>query len=135
MAKLAGKQFLVKVSTTAGGAGSYTAALGINDGTVNLSGTNVDVAEFGDTWIERIQALKDASYDLKGFYNSADTTGQQALQSALINDTEVWIEMLPNGTAGFKQQVKVSKYVVGAPINGAISCDITLEGTGAVSII
>ncbi len=135
MAKLAGKQFRVKVSTTVGGAGAYTSALGINDGTVNLSGTNVDVSEFGDTWMERIQALKDASYDLKGFYNAADATGQIALQSAFVNDTEVWVEMLPDGAAGFKQQVKVSKYVVGAPVNGAISVAITLEGTGVVSLI
>lgn len=135
MSKLAGKAFRVKVSTTAGGAGSYTAALGVSDGTVNLSGTSVDVSEFGDTWMERLQALKDASYDLKGFYNAADATGQMALQSAFINDTEVWVQMLPDGTTGFKQRVLVSKYVVGAPVNGVISCDITLEGTGVLSLI
>ena len=121
MAKLAGKQFRLKVSTDAGGAGAYSAALGISDGTVNLSGTNVDVSEFGDTWMERIQALKDASYDVKGFYNPADATGQQALQAAFINDTEVWVEMLPDGAAGFKQQVRVSKYSVDAPVNGVIA--------------
>lgn len=135
MAKLAGKKFLAKFSTTAGGAGSYSTALGVHDGTINLSGTTVDVSEFGDTWMERIQALKDATYDLKCHYNIADTTGQLAVRSAMINDTELWVEMLPDGTVGYKQQVLVSKFVVGAPINGVISCDITLEGTGAVSLI
>ena len=135
MAKLAGKNFRVKFSTTAGGAGSYTSAIGISDGTVNISGTTVDVSEFGDTWMERIQALKDASYDLKGFYNMADTTGQLAVRTALINDTELWVEMLPDGTTGFKQQVLVSKFTVASPVNGVISCDITLEGTGVVSLI
>jgi predicted secreted protein len=133
MAKLAGKAFRVKVSTTSGG--SFTAVLAIHDGTVNLSGASIDVSEFGDTWMERLQGLKDASYDLKGFYNSADTTGQNVIQSAFLNDTPLFVEMLPDGTTGFKQQVLVSKYSVGSPVNGAISCDITLEGTAAVTLI
>ena len=135
MAKLAGKAFRVKVSPTAGGAGVYSTVLSIHDGTVNISGATVDVSEFGDTFMERLQALKDASYDLKGFYNAADATGQTAIQSALLNDTVLWVQMLPDGVAGFKQQVLVSKYVVGSPINGAVSCDITLEGTGPVTLI
>ena len=133
MAKLAGKAFRAKVATTSGGV--FTSALGIHDGTVNLSGTNIDVSEFADTWMERLQALKDASYDLKGFYNAADATGQTVVQSAFLNDTTLWVQMLPDGVAGFKQQVVVSKYVVGAPINGAISVDITLEGTGVLALI
>ena len=133
MAKLAGKAFRAKVSTTTGG--TFTSALGIHDGTVNLSGTNIDVSEFADTWMERLQGLKDASYDLKGFYNSADTTGQNVIQSAFLNDTALWIQMLPDGTTGFKQQMLVSKYSVGAAVNGAISVDITLEGTGVVSLV
>lgn len=135
MAKLAGKAFRVKVSTVAGGAGTYTAAIAINDGTINLSGTSVDVSEFGNTWTERLQALKDATYELKGFYNAADTTGQVALRAALLADSEVWVQMLPDGTTGFKQQVLVSKFNIGAPINGGVSVDISLEGTGDVSLI
>jgi predicted secreted protein len=133
MAKLAGKAFRVKVCTTSGG--SFVAVLSIHDGTVNLSGASIDVSEFGDTWMERLQGLKDASYDLKGFYNAADTTGQTVIQSAFLNDTPLFVEMLPDGTAGFKQQVLVSKYTVGSPVNGVISCDITLEGTAAATLI
>lgn len=132
MGKIAGKAFLLKVSTSDSG---YTAALGFNDGTINLSGTNIDVAEFGDTWVERLQALKDASYDVKGFYNAADSTGQTVIQSAFLNDTALWVQFLPTGTTGFKQQVKVSKYSVGAPVNGVVSCDVTLEGTGAAALV
>ena len=133
MAKLAGKNFKLKVAITSGG--TYTQALGGADGTMNLSATNLDTSEFGDTFMERLQGLKDASWDFKGFYNAADTTGQGVIQNAFLTDGPLFVQFLPNGTAGFQQQVVVSKYAVGAPVNGVCSLDLTFEGTGPITLI
>jgi predicted secreted protein len=133
MAKLAGKNFKIKVGTSSGG--SFNAMLGMDDGTMNLSATNVDTSEFGDSFMERLQALKDASYDFKGHYNAADATGQAVVQSAFLNDTALWGQFLPDGTTGFKQEMKVSKFSIGVPVNGVCSLDLTIEGTGVFSTV
>ena len=125
MAKLAGKQFRAKVSTTTGGV--YSTVVGMDSCTMNLSGTLLDASEFVDTYMERLQGLKDVSFDLKGKYNSADTTGQNVIMSAFLNDTALFIQYMPDGVAGFKAQVSISKFSIDAAVNGIVGVTITGE--------
>lgn len=135
MSALAGKKTRVKVSTTAGGAGAYTTALGIKSASIKLGADMVDVSELGVDWKNKVQGLKDSQISLAGNYEPGDTTGQAALRSAWINDTEAWVQVLVDGTLGFKVQVKVSNFSFDGDVadKGAVSID--LEGTGVVSII
>lgn len=129
---LAGKSLKVRVSTTAGGAGTYTDVAELNSASMSQSGTNFDVSAFADTFIKRLQGLKDASYQISGFWVPTDTNGQVALRNAWLNDTTLWVQFLPNGTAGFKQEVKVSQIDFNASVDGAVEFSATLEGTGAI---
>ena len=132
MAKQAGKNFRAKVCTTSGG--TYATVLGIDSCTMNISGTLVDASEFGDTYMERVQGLKDVSFDFKGKYNSADTTGQNVIMSALLNDTSLFVQYMPDGTTGFKAQVSISKFSIDDAVNGIAGLSITGEiSTGSLT--
>ena len=132
---LQAKDAVAKASVTAGGAGVYTAIDELNSISMNVAGDNIDVSFFTGDWRKRVQALKDAVYSYSGFWDPADTDGQVAIRNAMINDTELWTQFLPNGTVGFKQEVKVAAFDIEADIQGVLTVAISLEGTGAVATI
>jgi predicted secreted protein len=108
----------------------------INDAGPSLSADNQDTTVFGDNWIDRIQGLKDGSWSLSGFYVSTDTNGQVRILNAFLNDTALYIRVYPGGgTAGFKQQVKVSSFEVSNAVDGVAELSIELEGAGAVTLL
>ena len=135
MSGLAGKKNRVKVGTTSGGA--FNVMLGIKSTTVEIDGTNVDDSEFGVDWAQRLQGIKDFKVTLSGPLRPTDATGQQVAIAALLNDTELWIQVLPdNGTTasiGFKGQVLVGKFSLTSAVDGTQDISFDLEGTGAVT--
>jgi hypothetical protein len=139
MPGIAGKAARVKISTTAGGAGVYSVMLGVKSVSATVDGQQVDDSEMGVDWMQRIQGIKDAKYSIQVNRRTADATGQNACLSALINDTEIWVQFLPdNGTTaniGFKQQVRVAKFAADAAIDGGNGATIELEGTGPITLL
>jgi predicted secreted protein len=140
MAATAGKNLRLRVSATAGGAGVYTVVAGITNAGLSHQGRNIDdIAAFGDTYVSRLQGLKDVTIDFSGNYEAADTNGQNAIRSALTNDTELWAQYLPSGAAdgtGFKCRVVVERYDLGAAVEGKIGVTGSLaihSGTLAVA--
>lgn len=114
---------------------TYNQVAELNDGTQTIDGTNIDITEFGDDWINRIQGLKDGTYSLSGFYAPSDTDGQVAIRDALINDTTLYVQFLHDGTNGFQQEVKVATFEVSASVDGAVEVSIDLEGTGTITAV
>lgn len=136
MSATAGKKTRAKVSTTTGGGGVYTTALGIKTASIKLGADMVDVSSLGaGDFKDKLQGLKDSQITLAGNYEPGDTTGQGALRSSWLNDTEAWIQVLVDGTLGFKVQVKVANFSVDSDINDKVGVTIDCEGTGVVSVI
>lgn len=128
---IAGKTLAVKVGTAA--AGPFTRVAELKEASLSQSGNNQDISSFDAAWIRRMQGLKDGTYSLSGFYAPTDTAGQVAIRNAWLLDTTLFVQFLPNGTAGFQQEVRVSSYEVSASAEGAQEVSIELEGTGAIS--
>lgn len=131
----AGKALLVKVSPTTGGAGTYTAVADIRSASMSTSAGLVDISAFNDSQVSRIMGLKDATYSLSGFWKSTDTNGQVAIRAAWSGDSTLWVQFLPDGATGFKQEVKVSKFDISASVDGAVELSVEIEGTGAIASI
>lgn len=131
---IAGKDFVLKISTSTG---SFTAVDELNSATLSIVGTNIDISEFTNEFVQRIQGLKDVTYSLGGFYDPADTNGQVKIRSALVNDTVLYVQILPDGTTtyGFDQEVKVASFDIDASVDGAVELSIELEGTGTLTIV
>lgn len=133
MAATAGRKALLKVATAVGG--PYTSAANIKSATIEIDGTTLDISSIGSDWIARIQGMKDAKLSVSGSYDPADTNGQVALRSALINDTAIYVQFLPDGVSGFQCQVKVAKFAPSASVSGEAQISIDLEQTGGVTLI
>lgn len=131
---IAGKSLLVKVSTAS--AGTYTTVGQMNSASMSIAGSNLDITAFGASYLSRIQGLKDATYDLSGFYMSTDSSGQTAVRAALVNDSALYAQFMIDGTTGnmFAQEVKVASYDVSASVDGVVELSIGLEGTGSITI-
>lgn len=130
---MAGTNSLVQVTTVAGGGSGFATVADINSASMSHAGNTNDVGAFGITYMQRILGIKDASYSLSGFFNPTDTNGQKALVNAWYNNTEIWVGFLPDGVAGFKQQVRVTSIQVSASVDGVVDVQYSLTGTGAVA--
>lgn len=128
-----GKSLVVSVATTSGGV--YSAVAERNNASMNHTGSNIDISVMGSDFIKRIQGLKDGTYSVSGFYKADDTAGQVAIRSAWLNDTALFVRFLPDGTAGFQQEIKVASYQVNAGVDGAVEFSAELEGTGAITAV
>ena len=133
MSGLAGKLNRAKVGTTSGGT-FYTVA-GVKQSPLELDGAVIDDSEFGVDWQQKLQGLKNFKVSLSGSYRPSDTNGQVAIRSAFINGTELWVQILPDGSNGFKGQVIVTKFAVEPSVDGMSSVSIELEGTGAITLV
>lgn len=133
----AGKNFVIQVSTATGG--TYTTVADIQSGSMSFAGENLDVTAFSTSptaYRSRIQGLKDVNWDLSGFLKTTDTNGQLALRAALVNDTDIFVRALFDGTTSqyAQQQVKVASYDVSAGVDGVVEFSASLEGTGTLTI-
>lgn len=54
------------------------------------------------------------SIQLQGDYNQADA-GQDIIRAAYISGDEIWVKILPDGTNGFTQKVRVSQAELRGP--------------------
>ena len=136
MASTAGRKSSVKYGTSSGG--SFTAIAGVKSLQHSIDGTNVDDSEMGVDYAQRIQGLKDGKLTLTCARRAGDT-GQDGIRDAMLNNTPIWIEVLPdNGTtsgAGFKQQMLCSKFAMDASVEDKVNLSIELEGTGTITTV
>ncbi len=132
MAATKGRALRVKVATTAGGV--YSVVVGIRSATLSMSGQNVDVSTLTDADIVRLQGIKDATISMEGNYE-ADATGQGVIRTALSADSDLFAQFLPDGTTGFRWQVKPSKYEIGGAVGDKVSVSIEFECSGAVTAV
>jgi predicted secreted protein len=128
---LAGKNTKVKVGTTS--TGPFNDVEELNEATMSIEGDNQDISTFGADFIKRLQGLKDGNYELSGFY--VGTGQQQVILDALLNDTTLFFQFLPDGTTGFQQEVKVASFEVETAADGTVDLSIELEGTEAITLV
>lgn len=133
MAATAGRKLRVKAATTLGG--TYDNIVGIASATMSRQGLTVDVTTLTDDDIVRLLGIRDNSFAMEGNYE-ADANGQGRIRAAYDNDTALFVQFLPDGATGWKQEVKVAKYEVsGATGANKQSVSIELQATGAITAV
>jgi len=111
----------------------WTAIDELNNASMNANGENIDISKFGDDYRGRIQAIKDATYSLSGFWDKDDTNGQVAIRAAWAGNTAIYVKFTVDGTNGWYQQCKVSGFNLSIAVDGAVEVAIDLEGTGDIT--
>lgn len=56
---------------------------------LNLTGGDIDVSVFGDSWEKRMPGMQGWTATLEGFYDPADTAGQKVLMDAKLAATKL----------------------------------------------
>lgn len=130
---VAGRKAQVLVCTTSGG--TYHQVQGVKEAQHSPAATNVDDSEQGVDWVQRIQALKDAKLTLTGGRRTGDTNGQEVIKTAFLNDSSLFVQYLEDGTHGYQQQMRCSKFETSAKVEDKIDWSCELEGTGPITTI
>jgi len=132
MMALAGKGVVVKYKTSQ--AGPANPVGGINNVSLSDGRNNIDVTAFGSNDIARIPGLLDHPITVSGFYDGSDP-GQQAIRANYTSGSDLWIQLLPDGTTGFEVKVLVSSFEISASVDGAVEFNAELESTGSVTVV
>ena len=98
--------------------------------------TSADTAEdttMGDSWRTYKTTLKSWSGSIDCFWDETDTTGQ----GALVEGSEVTLNLYPEGAATGDKYYAGSAIITGMTINssfdGMVEASFTFQGTGALS--
>ncbi len=134
----AGNAAKVSVATTFGGV--YTEVDGINDVTFDDSRNSLDVTDFKDgVFRKKIMGLRDLNVGMSGDAEFADTLGQTEIRTRYAAGTQIFVQVLVDGTNGFKAGFKVVSQGFPADVEGKAQASFAFElsddgddGIGAV---
>jgi predicted secreted protein len=133
MAAIAAKKLKINIGTTA--SGPWTQVQDLNEASMTNEADNQDISTFSAEYVKRMQGLKDGSYEVSGYYNMDASAGQKIIRDALINDTQLWVQFLPDGLTGFQQEVKVGSFEVSGSADSVLEVSIELEGTDPITAV
>lgn len=122
----AGKNTLVKIASAAAPS-THIVLGGLFAVSQEGMGANINDAEFGDQFIPRLAALRDARVSLEGARRASDA-GQVILMAALASGASVWITVRP-----FLQEMRIAKFTTDVQVDGRAEFTCDLEGTGLLS--
>lgn len=122
----------VKVQVSTNGT-TWNDVAGLNSASHSTPGNLQETSEFGQDWAKRIYGLLDGTWSLAGNYRPDDTNGQMAIRNALLNDSELHVRVLWDGTNGVAQPVKVESFEVSAEAAGIVEVSIELAGDGPIT--
>lgn len=94
-----------------------------------------DISNFSSNgWKEFIAALKGFTGSVEGDWAiTTDTTGQKALQDALLGGTTVSAVFDVDGTHNYAGSVFVKKVSANEPVDDTVKFSCDLQGTGALT--
>jgi len=124
------------MAVLAGNAGAFKLTTNtvaeLDNWTLDVSTGLEETQSFGDTWKERTATIREWSGTASGRFDSSDTNGHAALQTAFLGGTTVTGRFYINGTNYFSGTAFVQASLT-APENGLITVNYTITGTGALS--
>ena len=90
----------------------------------------IEITSYGDTSPKKLAGLKKFSGTLD-FFRDETAAAQVLVRAALANGTDLWIEILPDGTHGAKCACKISAISTKGGPKDAVKCSAKFEENGA----
>ena len=123
---------------TGGGAGTPSATLaGVNDASITVSGTLIDVSAMDGTsdFVKRLRGLKDFPMSISGFFNPSDAA-YTYIKANFTSGTALGIKFDYSGGASFQcNDVMVESIEVSASVDGAQEVSISLKSNATLSFL
>ena len=85
-------------------------------------------------WKEFVYGLKEWGLSLDHLW-VPDDTALQTIRSAIINRTNLAVEILDKDDIGFTGTCIITQFNRGEPIGDAVTVPITAKGTGALTVV
>lgn len=102
---------------------------------LSANGEVIDIStRDSDGWKEHIPGLKEWELSMDELWVATDTA-LQALRSAFLNSTLLYVKIVDAGGYGFSGSGYLTSMKRGEPLTGAVSFPCTLKGTGALSVV
>lgn len=101
---------------------------------MDLSADMADVTVFSTTgWKSSLAGLKEWSGSAEGNFDMSDTTGQLALQNALLNGTSVALKLYVDSTHYYAGTAYVKKVAPEAAVDDVVKISFDFQGSGALT--
>ena len=131
MAAIAGAKGSIKVGATP------SVVTDMNSWKLTIKNNLEDTTSFDDNGWESSQAtVKAWEGSIEGSWNMDDTTGQKALQAALIAGTPIAMELFTDKAdiaAAYEGNALIESLEVDTSVKGIIKVSIKFKGTGALT--
>ena len=105
MATEAGEDFVLNVNTGTVAVPVWTPVAGMDSWSGSFPKDRQEYPVFGGAPLSKA-GRRGHDYQVSGYYDPTDP-GQQALRDAAVSDDVVQVQVLPDGNAGWEQDVKV----------------------------
>jgi len=120
----AGHSGVVKTGTSSS---PSTVAVGIKTATLDQSADLFDATALSDgQFRKRIQGLKDCQIDVSGDFAGDTANGWADIINSVHDDTDLFVQVLPDGTNGYEWQVCASEYTIDFDASDVISASASL---------
>lgn len=109
----------------------------VTNWTLDIEADMLDSTTFdGNGWRTFIAGLKQWSGSLEAKWKvNTDTTGQKALQDALLGGTVLSLKLDVNGTNNYTGSALVSTENVETPVDDIVTANFDIQGTGALAYV
>ncbi len=108
--------------------------VGIKNWSLDLSVDAMETTALGDDWKNYISGLKEWTASAEGdFAVETDTTGQEVLQEAFLNGTEVTVNLHVNDTNYYSGLAIITSLSVEDPVDDVVSISMDFTGNGELS--
>ena len=108
--------------------------IGIKNWSLELSIDSLETTALGDDWKNYITGLKEWSASSEGDYTvTSDVTGQELLQTAFLNGTEVVIKMYVDATNYYTGASIITSLSIEDPVDDVVSISIEFTGNGELT--
>jgi TP901-1 family phage major tail protein len=132
MAKIAGVDVLLYANTGTDATPTWTVVGGQSGATLNRDTKVIDVTSKESGWTENLAGIKSWGVDCDGYVVVSDVA-YSALETAWENGTSVKVHLVvPSGNT-YEGSAIISKFPLDAKQDGALTFQVTLEGTGALT--
>ncbi len=127
MAKYSGKGGVCYISTS--GSGDATTILGLSQWTLSRAAAKIDVTEFGDANMEKVQDLADVTGTLSGFWDDTDDNLYDAAASS--DGCKVYLYPSDLVTGKYFYGPAWIDFSIDVPRGGAVTVSGSFEANGA----
>lgn len=105
----------------------------IGEWSLDVTLNTEETESFGDQWKEFTGTLKEWSGSCSGRWDMTDTTGQKAMQDALLGGTTVTLKLYVDGAKNYSGTALITKISPKSSVEGVVEVSFDFQGTGALT--